>query len=187
VATPKPTSAHILHPGRQMEYLINQYEKAHPDENTAGIEPYKVALWAVSRGMWNRAPVPPEERLRRELARHLRGEYTLDPQGRSVRLHHAVIFIEQTADGPKRRSRWYRLNESPPPHIKASFSLRRRAALSDVKQLSLDLESYNDNNIFGESLAPMDFDFNKDLEEIRLPTTYPEDGPPDADEDGERV
>ena len=186
MATPKPIHTHFLRKGREMEYLIEQYEKSHPNENSDGLQPHKVSEWAIARGLWRRPPTPAEERLRRELARHLRGEYTTDPQGRTVRLHHAVIYIEQTPEGPKKRSRWYRLNESPAPHIKASFALRRRAALSDVKQLSLDLESYNDNNILGEKLQPMDFNFNRDLEEGRLPTTYPEEGP-DADEDGEGV
>ena len=184
MATPKPTSLNLTRKGRQFDYLIEQYKKTHPNES--GVEPAKVSAWAVNRGLWQVPPVPPEERLRRDLSRHLRGEYTLDPQGRSVRLHHAVIFIEQTVDGPKKRSRWYQINESPPEHIKASFALRRRAALSDVKQLSLDLDSYNDNNLFGATLPPMDFDFNKDIEESRLPTTYPEEGP-ETDEDGEGV
>lgn len=186
MATPKPISNPITHQGRQMEYLIEQYMKAHPDEDADGIQPHKVADWAVSRGMWQRPPVSPQERLRRELARHLRGEYAMDPQGRTVRLHHAVIYVEQSPEGPKRRSRWYKLNESPAQHIRASFALRRRAAFWDVKQLSLDLDSYNDNNIFGEKIPSLDFDYNKDLAESRLPTSYPEEGPA-TDEDGEPV
>lgn len=181
-----PIRKYVSRPGRHMEYLIEQYQKAHPDEDAATIEPHLVADWAIAKGMWQRPPVPPEERLRKELARYLRGEYTRDPQGRNVRLHHAVIYTEHTSDGPKRRSRWSTIFDAPANHMQASLALRRRSALADVTQLNLDLESYNENNLRGEIIPPMDFDFNKDLEEARLPTHYPEEGP-DTDEDGEGV
>lgn len=177
---------HVAPQGRQMEYLIEQYKKTHPQEDISSIEPHLVAEWAVKRGMWQRPPVPPEERLRRELSRYLRGEYTRDPQGRSVRKHHAVIYIIQTENGPQKRSRWFEIYQAPAKHMQASLALRRRAALADVQQLNLDLESYNENNVRGETLVPMDFDFNKDIEESRLPTHYPEEGP-QTDEDGEGV
>ncbi|MEX2051611.1 MAG: hypothetical protein WD944_10320, partial [Steroidobacteraceae bacterium] len=86
------------------------------------------------------------------MTRYLRGEYTRDPQGRTVRKHHAVIYIEQSADGPKKRSRWYEIYEAPAKHMRASLALRRRAAPADVAQLNLDLESYNENNYRGETV-----------------------------------
>jgi hypothetical protein len=145
-----------------------------------------VADWAVAKGLWQRPPVTPQERLRRELARYLRGEYTQDPQGRTVRKHHAVIFVEQTGDGPKRRSRWCEIYQATAKHMQASLALRRRAALADVMQLNLDLESYNENNVRGEAVLPMDYNFNIDLEEGKLPTQYPSEGP-ETDDDDEPV
>jgi hypothetical protein len=44
-----------------------------------------------------------------------------------------------------------------------------------ILQLKLDFESYNDNNIFHEAIEPLDFDFNKDIEELNMPTTYSDD------------
>jgi len=70
--------------------------------------------------------------------------------------------------------------------MRASLALRRRAALADVAQLNLDLESYNENNYRGETVPPMDYNFNIDLEETRLPTHYPIEGP-ETDDDGETV
>ena len=172
--------------GREMEYLIHQYKMAHPEKDPDYIEPHLVAEWACKKRMWDRPPVSPEERLRRELARHLCGEHTRDPQGSTVRKHHAVIYTIETPDGPKRRSRWYEINQAPVKHMQASLQLRRRAALADVVQLSFDFESYNENNIHGERLPEMDFDFNKDLEEIKLPTDYPSE-PPETDDDGDGV
>ena len=67
--------------------------------------------------------------------------------------------------------------------MRTSLSLRRRAALQDVYQLQLDFESYNDYNKFGEKLDPMDFDYNKDLRELKQSAEWPEgpEGPPDED------
>jgi hypothetical protein len=168
----------------RMAYLLEQYHRAHPDEEPSLVEPHLVARWAIQKGIYKRPPIDPEELLRRELSRYLKNEYTTDPQGRQVRRHHAVIYEVHTADGIKRRSRWYEIYDAPPKHMQAALQLRRKAALSDVIQLNLDFESYNDNNKHGEKLEPLDFNFNKDLEEINLPTTYPEDGPEeDFDED----
>jgi hypothetical protein len=173
-----------------MEYLIEQYRKAHPNEDQESVTPHLVADWAVERGLWIRPPITLQERLRRELSRHLRGEYTKDPQGRAVRLHHAIIYMEQSGDGPKRRSKWYRIYEAPAKHMQASLALRRRSAFADVQQLQLDLESYNENNVLGEQVPAFDYNFNVDLEEARMPTHYPEEGPADdpaTDEDGESI
>jgi hypothetical protein len=61
------------------------------------------------------------------------------------------------------------------------LQLRRRAAVQDILQLDLDFHSYNDNNVFGVKLTPVDYDINKDVEESKMPTTYPSDPPRDDD------
>jgi len=163
---------------RYMAYLLEQYQKAHSDEDPALVEPHLVARWAIQKGIYNRPPIDPEERLRRELSRYLKTEYITDPQGRHVRKHHAVIYSVQTPDGMKRRSKWWELFTTHAKEIQAALQLRRRMALADVVQLNIDFDSYNENNVLGETLEPMDFNFNEDLKEKRLPTTYPE-GPED--------
>jgi hypothetical protein len=60
---------------------------------------------------------------------------------------------------------------------------RIRAALSDVMQLTLDFESYNDFNKFGTTLDKMDFDFNKDLKESSQPADWPDENPENDCED----
>lgn len=167
---------------RYMAYLLEQYHKAHPDEDPALIEPHLVADWAIRRGIYNRPPIAPEERLRRELSRYLKSEYTVDPQGRHVRKHHAVIYSVETSEGIKRRSRWWEINNAPPQEMWAALQLRRNMMVADAVQLSIDFDSYNDNNVFGATLEPMDYDLNEDVREKRLPTSYPE-GPEEDEED----
>ena len=71
--------------------------------------------------------------------------------------------------------------------MRISLQQRRQAALADVRQLKLDFDSYNDNNTFGATLPALDFNFNKDIEEMELPTSYPNDWeeaePEDEDEE----
>lgn len=167
---------------RYMAYIIEMFQKAHPDEDPALIEPHLIARWAMQKGIYNRPPIHPEERLRRELSRYLKTEYTTDPQNRHVRKHHAVIYSVQTADGIKRRSRWWEYTHAPAKEMRAALQLRRNMALADVVQLNIDFESYNDNNVLGETLEAMDFNFNEDLKEKKMPTTYPEDPEDDPEE-----
>jgi hypothetical protein len=167
---------------RKMQYVIEQYKATHPDEGN-DISPYLVSEWAVDNHIWKPAPVSPKEQLRRLLSRSLRETYLLDPQGREVRANLPIVEEIMTADGPQRRSRWYPIFDAPAQVARASFSLRRRLALADVAQLKFDFMSWNDNNRVGESLEPLDFDFNKDLSEMEQPTTYPEG--PEFDEEDE--
>lgn len=171
----------------QVSYLLELYNKEHGIKRSEATEPALVAQWAIAKGHWVRPPPTPEETLRRLITRHLRAEHFVDPQGRTVRAHHAVIYEVQTEDGPKRRSRWFRLFQAPPNHALTAFQLRRRAAVSDVHQLSLDFESYNDNNVHKATLPAMDFDLNKDLEDLKHSTSYPDSPPPDEDDDGEKI
>jgi hypothetical protein len=166
---------------KRMEYILTMYRAEHPNQP---IEPHIVSPWAIRRGFFKKPPIQPEEILRKELSRHLKNAYFIDPQGREVRSNHAVFIDVMTPQGTKRRSRWLPLFEAPPEHMSVSAQLRRRQALSDVIQLTLDLESYNENNIHGAKLPLPDCDFNKDVEESRQPATYPTE-PPDSDDDDE--
>ncbi len=173
---------------RQMAALIEQYNKAHDRDANESTEPHLVAEWAVATGRWVRPPSDPEEILRRQLSRYLRNEHIRDPQGRLVRKYHAVVEQQDSPEGPKRRSRWYSIQDAPPKHMQVSLQVRRRAAFNDVYQLSLDFDSYNENNTRGATLPPMDFDFNRDLEEAKQPTEYPHEPPEDGfDDDGEEI
>lgn len=167
---------------REIEYVMEQYHKAHPDEDPSEAVPDLIAEWAYAKGLWKRPPIDPVVALSRDISRYLRNEYVTDPQGRIVRKNHAIFIEVQTQDGTKKRSIWKELFHAPAEHMKASFQLRRRAAFRDVQQLHFDFGSYQDNNVFGAHLEPMDFDFNKDIEESTLPTTYPDS---DGDDDEE--
>ncbi len=156
----------------QMDYVLDQYRLAHPNADSA-IEPHLISPWAISNGLIVPRIITQEEVLRRDLARHLKSEYVTDPQERRVRKNHSIPIEVQTQDGPKRRSRWYSIFQAPPAHMQLSCALRRNMALNDCQQLELDLRSYNDNNLHSATLPKLDYNFNVDIEEGDLPTSYP--------------
>lgn len=164
--------------------LIEQYQKAHPEEGDA-INPHLIAPWLISHGLWFQEPLTPEEMLRRTIRRSLRDDYTHDPQGREVRKYHAVIEEVRTPDGIRRLSTWREIFEAPPDHMRVSLALRRKSALNDVAQLQMDFESYNENNKHNATLTPMDYNFNTDLAEGSMPTEYPDENPGDGEENDE--
>lgn len=159
---------------KKMQYLIEQYQAAHSDEGPE-IRPELVAEWAVKNKLWRPIPISPQEQLRKLISRSLRDTYMIDPQGREVRANLPILEEVMTTDGLKRRSRWYALFEAPPQVARASFALRRRSALADVVQMHFDWLSYNDNNVLGETLDPLDVNFQKDIAEMEEPTTYPDE------------
>lgn len=173
---------------RRMLYLCEQYKSAHPDE-TGPVDPDAVSAWAIAKGIYRPEPFDPQKQLRRSIRRALRNDYFEDPQGREVHTYHPEMIQEHTAEGPIWKSRWHRIFEMPPELMRASGQLRRRGAFRDVRQISIDFDSYNDNNVFKTTVEKPDFNFNKDLEEMMMPTEYPDEPTLDDedDQDGEGV
>ena len=147
--------------------------------------PHLVAEWAVKEGLWRPIPLTPKEQLRRLLSRCLRETYLIDPQGREVRANLPLMEEVVTSEGLKRFSRWYPIFDAPSKVARASFSLRRRAALADVMQLQFDFMSWNENNVLREELDPMDYNFNKDLAELAESPEYRDEPILEDDEDDE--
>jgi hypothetical protein len=69
------------------------------------------------------------------------------------------------------------------PKTRQSLALDRKQALATVLQMTIDFDSYNDNNEFGIRLEPLDLDFNRDIEEMRLPAQYDADPHGDSEDD----
>lgn len=179
--TETATAAQPVHRRRnkRVEYILAIYRQEHPGE---AIEPHLVSPWAIKRGLDKRPPLTREEMLRRDISRQLKNEYFIDPQGREVRASHAIPIEVLTPKGPKRYSRWLPLFDAPPDHMRISAQLRRKSAFADVRQLALDLDSYNDNNHFKALIPIPSFDFNRDIEDSKQSTIYKEDPDDDGDD-----
>lgn len=163
---------------KRIDYILTMWRQEHPGE---AVEPHILSPWAIKRGLDKRHPLTREEMLRRDISRELKNQYIIDERGREVRANHAIPIDVQTPKGIKRFSRWLPLFDAPPEHMRVSAQLRRKSAYSDVRQLTLDLESYNEFNHFGATIPIPSFNFDKDIADSRQPTTYKED----PDEDGD--
>jgi hypothetical protein len=171
-------SARSQRASRKMVYLLEQFKKAFPNEPLP-IDPARVASWAYDQGLWRPIETHPKEVLRRKLVRALRHQYITDPQGREVHANYSAIEEVMTPDGPKRHSKFYTIFQAPPEVARQALALDRKQALITVLQMKLDFDSYNDNNEFGATLDPLDVNFQKDLDEMSLPSVYD----PDLDEE----
>jgi hypothetical protein len=171
----------------EITFLVEKYLERHPscfDEDGA-IDIEAILTWAFESGIYRPPPPDPRQQLRRRIRRHLGQRYKTDPQGREVRALIAVPRQSITPNGVKRSFGYYPLFETHADVIQSGLSLRSTWAFKRVEQIHTDRESYNDNNIFGETIPQMSFDFDKRLKESQMPTTYPDAPPDDQDEDDE--
>jgi hypothetical protein len=170
---------------REMEYLTERYRAAHPKAAHGPLDPDTVARWGYNEGIWKPAKTDPVDQLRRRLSKHFGRRYMTDPQGREVKELHAVPYTVLTKEGPKRRFKYFPLFTTEPEQIKLAFALRRTWAFNDVVQIETDRLSYNDNNRFGAVIDQMSFNYDTDVAERNMPTTYPDADPGHGDEDDE--
>ena len=84
------------------------------------------------------------------------------------------IIITTPAGGERRHWRYYDIYHAPEKHMLGSLQLRRRGVFQDARQMEIDRAFYNDNNVFGVKLPPIDYNLTIDVEESDLPTKYPE-------------
>lgn len=130
-----------------------------------------IAAWAVQ----NRRYSPPRksevDMCAKALAEAMRLEMEIDPQGRTVRAKHCAKIKEMDDSGALvQRTLWFDRNADPElMHI--SFQQRRKAILGDNRQLKTDLDSYNENNVFGKKIQ-LSFNYEDDLIESGQSTEY---------------
>lgn len=152
---------------KRMQSFVHEYMQEH---GVTTVELEEVAEWAVKTGRYQRQPLSIVKQCKRELSQALRVEYFTDPQGREVRKMHPVRIKD--ADG-EQMVLWADIEGASPNHMRVSFQQRRQGILSDCGQHKTDVASYNDNNRFKASLM-FDYDFSADLQELELPTKYPD-------------
>lgn len=94
-----------------------------------------------------------------QLARAMREEYIVDPQGRRVRAKHAARI--------KQAVLWDDIRTASREHMQIALQQRRQQIVGDCHQLKLDVESYNENRNYDTPIQ-MVFDFTIDLIEMEM-------------------
>jgi len=157
-----------------MLYLVELYQREHGVET---VDLAEVAKWAIREGHYRPEPIDPAKTLKSQMANAMKNDHIIDPQDREVRKWHAV----RHTDGERQWTLWATITDADPGHMRVSLQQRRQYLLSGCRQHKLDFDSYNENNKFGTILPPVNYNFDPDIEELGLPTEYPE-GPEDEGE-----
>lgn len=155
-------------------FVLEQYQRTH---NTDAVDLDDVVKWALDELKLDVEPISREQLLKRKLARAMGNEYITDPQKREVRKFHPV---RRTEDG-RTWTVWAPLTTADPGHMRMSLQQHRQYILGNCRQHKLVFDSYNDNNKFQAKLPGFDYNFNPDLEELALPTEYPNERPGDEE------
>lgn len=173
IAANKPTYKEAL------QQIVQQYRDAGQPWPA---DKRSIAGWAYSEGLWKPTKKSAIDELAKDLGRAMRDEYMTDPQGRKIRRKHARRVEVELPEGEiKQMTLWDDITTATPEHMQFSFQQRRFLVLADCNQLKNDVDSYNDNWNSGTPLQ-FSFDFSEDLEEMQMPTEYP-DGEDEDDED----
>lgn len=133
----------------------------------------ELAVFAINNGYWKPQPSKLVSLCTRDIARAMREEKHLDPQGRTVRTMHAAKNTRVNDDGSETQLvLWEDIRKAGREHMEVAFQQRRNRLLSGCKQLKTDVDSFNENNSLYKTIQ-MVFDFTKDLEELEQPGEYP--------------
>ncbi len=143
---------------KQMQRIAAEY-RASGEPWPAGTR--TIAAWAIRTERWELPESAAITKCAEDLQSAMREEYTTDKRGRRVRLLHPATV----RSGGKQLVLWDDIRTAPRQHMQLSFQQRRRGIVGDVRQLKVDVDSYNDARPEEEPIQ-MDFDFTMDLAEI---------------------
>ena len=155
---------------QQLQRMVHEYME---EFSVTEVDLDEVAQWAVSTGRYQRQPISVMKQCRQQLAEACRSEAITDPQGREVRTMHPV----RIPIGSRQMVFWADWRTAKPRHMRLSFQQKRQAILADCKAHRVEVDSYNDNNVFNVRLPLFSYNFDRDMAEATLPTEYPEDKP----------
>jgi hypothetical protein len=164
----------------QLQDIVAQYREAGQPWPT---DKRTIAAWAYQEGLWKPTSKSVLDELAKELGRAMRSEMMVDPQGRTVRRKYARRVDVELPDGEmKQKTLWDDITTAPPEHMQMSFQQMRNMTRADCFHHKQAVESYNDNYNDGEPLK-FSYDFTEDLEEMEMPTEYPNS--PEIEKDGD--
>ena len=121
---------------------------------------HDIAKWAVNKGLWRPQPSAVIDQCANQLAKAMREEHIIDPQGRLVRAKH-VAKMERNGE---QVALWEDIRTASRQHMEIALKQRRQQIVGDCKQLKTDMDSFNENRNLGKPIQ-MVFDFTLDLEE----------------------
>jgi hypothetical protein len=159
---------------RQLQSLAHDYMR---ENDLDEIDLDEVTDWLIRTDQYKRKPITLHQQCKLDLARALKAERFTDENGNEIRRNHAIRI--KSKDSSQQMVLWVDIKTAKPKPMRLSLQQRRLAILADCYRHSLDTEWYNEHNVHKGQVPLFDYDFNKDLEEKKLPTDYPEENPDD--------
>lgn len=142
---------------KQLQKIVDAYiQDLQPWPATT----HEIAAWAVSKRIWQPQPSSVIDQCANQLARAMREEHIVDPQGRTVRAKH-VAKVDRNGD---QLPLWADIRTASREHMEIAFAQRRQQIVGDCKQLKTDVDSFNENRS-ADNPIQMIFDFTYDVEE----------------------
>lgn len=152
-----------------LQAIAHEYMIEHGVES---IDLDEVTEWAIKTGRYSRKPKNMHQRAKAEIARALRDERHIDPQGRTVRTMHSIRVKGEQGTF---KWEWDDIRTAKPDRMRTAFSYRRQGIAADVFRHKDDVDSYNDNNKYDARIPLFDYNFNQDVAEADQPTEYIEE------------
>lgn len=144
---------------KQMQKLVREYR------DQGGMWPatsHEMATWIINNKKWEPQKSEVINICAEQVARAMREEYIVDPQGRKVRAKHAARIQQMVL--------WDDIRTATREHMQVAFQQRRHQIVGDCRQLKLDVDSYNENKNDGKPIQLI-LDFTLDIAEAELQTT----------------
>jgi hypothetical protein len=144
--------------------FIDEYREINDGEKTAR----EIAAWLLHEKKCQPTPQEAIDILTRHVSRAMRGQFSIDPDGRKVRQKHAVRRnIENSGGGVMLQTFWQDMELATPQFMYESFQQRRGTLADGAWQLDQDVTSYNKFHNKGAPLQIM-LDFRDDVEERKM-------------------
>lgn len=140
---------------KQLQGVIAQYRKSGRPWPASARD---IAAWVIENKLWAMRPTDIVNRCADELARAMREEYIVDPQGRTVRAKHAA----KVKVNGEQMTLWDDIRTADRDFMAIAFQQRRQQVVGDCRQLKVDVDSYNQNKNPGEPIQIV-FDFTLDV------------------------
>ncbi|HWQ69052.1 MAG TPA: hypothetical protein VN494_03695 [Patescibacteria group bacterium] len=118
----------------------------------------EIAVWAIKNKLWSMGEAQIINRCADDLAKAMREEYIIDPQGRKVRAKHAA----KVPVNERQQTLWDDIRTADRKFMAIALQQRRRQIVGDCRQLKADVDSYNQNYNPGDPIQ-MIFDFRLDV------------------------
>jgi len=139
---------------RDLQEIVRKYRA---EKQPGPVTAREMAVWAIKNKLWSMRESQILNRCSDDLAKAVREEYFIDPQGRKVRAKHAAKEKQLTF--------WDDIRTAGREFMAIAFQQRRKQIVGDCRHLRADVDSYNENYNPGEPIQTV-FDFTLDILEV---------------------